>query len=138
MTDDDQETGRLEGRTTLSIEARGKAVEVAAGHLGLSSYAPTVLQSDLVRLADLKALADQTEGRRTENINHRRLSPDSTCAQFGYDRGSLTEVQAQTLFKEIVKSREIEEHHERELEKIGLQGGYGPLKWLSKLFGAGS
>ena len=58
MTDDDQETGRLEGRTTLSIEARGKAVEVvAAGHLGLSSYAPTVLQSDLVRLADLACRA---------------------------------------------------------------------------------
>ncbi len=138
MTDDDQETGRLEGRTTLSIEARGKAVEVAAGHLGLSSYAPTVLQSDLVRLADLASLADQTEGRRTENINHRRLSPDSTCSQFGYDKGSLTEVQAQTLFKEIVKGREIEEKHERELEKIGLQGSFGVLKSLSKLFGAGS
>lgn len=145
MTDadaDDQEQGSdkgvLKGRITLSLEARGKAVEVAAGHLGLSSDAPTVLQSDLVRLADLKALADQTEGRRTENINHRRLSPDSTCAQFGYDKGSLTEEQAQILFKEIVKGREIEEQHERELEKIGLQGGFGLLKSLSKLFGAGS
>ncbi len=138
MTDDDQGTGRLEGRTTLSIEARGKAVEVAAGHLGLRSDPPTVLLSDLVRLDDLESLADQTEGRRTETLNIIIKDPDSTCSQFGYNRGSLTEVQAQTLFKEIVKGREIEEHHERELEKIGLQGGFGLLKWLSKLFGAGS
>lgn len=137
--DDDQEQesgkGVLKGSTTLSIEARGEAVEVAAGHLGLSSDAPTVLQSDLVRRADLASLADQTEGRKTETMNIIIEDPDSTCAQFGYDKGSLTEVQAQILFKEIVKRREIEEQQERELEKT-LFGFVGRIfSWIAKAGG---
>ena len=116
----------------LTPEARGKAVDVAARHLGLSSDAPTVLQSDLVRVADLASLADQTEGRRTETLNIIIKDPESTCSQFGYDKGSLTEEQAQILFKEIVKGRGIEEQHERELEKtlFGFVGRF--FSWIAK------
>ena len=46
------------------------------------------------------------------------------CADFGFDIGDLTENQAKLLFVQIVGRREIEEEHERELEKIALRSSF--------------
>ena len=144
MTDDDQEQenikGWLQGTTTLSLKARAEATAVAATVLSLSSDSPTAVRSDMVRLADLESLTNQTEGRKTETLKVILDDPNSTCAQFGYEKGSLTEIQAKTMLAQVVSRREIEQKHERELEKIRLQGSYGlfgkVFSWFSKMFGA--
>jgi hypothetical protein len=119
----------------LKPKARREAITSAATILSLTTHPATITLKNLV--ADLESLADQTEGRHTDTLRVIIDDSDSTCGQFGYDKGNLTETQAKTMLVQIVSRREIEEQHERELEKIRLQSSMGLLgKWFPKLFGA--
>jgi len=133
----DSVKGELKASTSLSKHARGQATVTALASITASGTAVVRPKVDL--LADLESLAGQTEGRRTETLQVVINDPDSTCDQFRYDIGNLTEAQATQMLIQIVSRREIEEEHERELEKIQLKSSLGFFgKLIAKLFRAGS
>jgi hypothetical protein len=110
--------------TALSV------ITTSLGHFGPDR------EVDLLR--DLTSLAEQTQGRKTETLKVIIEDADSTCSQFGYDIGDLTETQAKLLLVQVVSRREIEEQHERELEKITLQSSLGFFGRLASWLGRGS
>ncbi len=88
--------------------------------------------------ADLESLAKQTNGRKTETLKVIIEDHDSTCEQFDFDIGDLTEKQAKILLVQVVAQRKDDEQHEREMEKVVLQSSLGLVGRLFSWFSRGS
>ena len=122
------------GMTSLEPEARVHATASAETIIGFDlEFKP----KPSLR-ADLASLAKQTDGRATETLNVIIEDSDSTCEQFEFNIGNLTQKQAKTLFVQIVNRREVEEQRERELEKVALQSSLGFIGRLFSWLGRGS
>lgn len=90
------------------------------------------------RLAALASLTDQTEGRKSDTLIVIIEDPDSTCEQFDYDKGCLTEVQAKIQLTPVVSRRKIEDQHKRDLEKAAVQTSLGLFGKVVSWFSRGS